>query len=260
MNQIIGKTYSLFDNAATSDEYFQTIKKLTDFHLEKFILSQGELLKLIRLSEKKGNSKRREKGSSILNVLQDNFYNVLSKYTLDAKKYLRKLSLLQRFDKTLRTKEFQYHLYMVEVELVNRINTEKFKNAGFKMALLPHCLRDFYPGCMSTAGDIEHICQGCREKCHINLGSTLLREHEIEPLISVTMDQRKLLKTLKTQHLSIGVLGIACIPELARGMRLCQSLNIPAIGIPLDANRCARWMGKAYKTSFNLKELKKLII
>ena len=104
-----------------------------------------------------------------------------------------------------------------------------------------------------------HFCKGCTKDCHINLGSKLLKQYAIEPYISATMDQRRLFKELKNQHPSLGALGIACIPELARGLRLCQSLGIPAIGIPLDANCCARWMGRAQETSFNFKELEKLI-
>jgi hypothetical protein len=42
-------------------------------------------------------------------------------------------------------------------------------------------------------------------------------------------------------------------------MRLCIKMNIPPVGIPLDANRCARWMGKAYESSFNLDELDNLL-
>ena len=35
--------------------------------------------------------------------------------------------------------------------------------------------------------------------------------------------------------------------------------GIPAIGIPLDANRCARWMDRAYETTFNMQELENLL-
>jgi hypothetical protein len=51
---------------------------------------------------------------------------------------------------------------------------------------------------------------------------------------------------------AFGVLGIACIPELAWGMRDCMKRKIPVVGIPLDANRCMRWMGRFEDTSVNL--------
>ena len=251
---IIGKTYSLFGKSSKSEEYFQDIKQLTDRFLEKFYLNENELLQIIKAGAKKKSFEKKT-----FEFITNNRNKYLSKYTSGVKLHLKRMSLLQRFDATLRTKEDQYHWYMIEIELVNRINKIVFKQVDFKMTLFPHCLSDFRPRCISKAGELERICQGCTKDCHINLGSKLLRENGIEPYISITMDQKKLFKELKSKYPSMGVIGIACIPELARGMRLCQSLDIPAIGIPLDANRCARWIGKAYETSFNLNELEELI-
>ncbi|MCI0494556.1 DUF116 domain-containing protein [candidate division KSB1 bacterium] len=260
MKNIAGKTYSLFGDDATSNDYFETVRKLTDFHLEKFFYKEESLLEVIRLTEKKIKIKnRQQKIADIRELIRENLKQLLSPYTSGIKAHVKGLSLFQRFDATLQTKEYQYHLYMIEIELVSRINRDNFLKADFKMALFPHCLSDFRPRCLSEAGDIEHVCMGCTKDCHINLGSKLLKKYGIEPYISATMDQRRLFKELKNQHPKLGVLGIACIPELARGLRLCHSLGIPAIGIPLDVNRCARWMGRAQETSFNFKKLMKLL-
>jgi hypothetical protein len=35
--------------------------------------------------------------------------------------------------------------------------------------------------------------------------------------------------------------------------------KIPVVGIPLDANRCMRWMGRFEETSVNLKRLGELV-
>jgi hypothetical protein len=142
---------------------------------------------------------------------------------------------------------------------VNRSYREEFKSSAYKFALMAHCLRDFRPGCRSVKGDFEAVCQGCTEDCFIRLGSVLLEKYGIHPYISVEMDQERLLRRLKREHPSIGALGIACIPELALGMRLCLRLGIPPVGIPLNANRCARWMSQAQETSFSLDQLEKLL-
>jgi hypothetical protein len=162
-------------------------------------------------------------------------------------------------DSTLTTSEEKYHLYMLEIELVNRIYKEDFKRAEYKFALLAHCLRDFRPAGRSVAGDFEAVCRGCTEDCLIHLGSVLLKKYGIEPYISVEMEQERLFKRLKREHPSIGALGIACIPELAMGMRLCLHTGIPPVGIPLNANRCARWMDQAHETSFSLEQLEELL-
>jgi hypothetical protein len=55
-------------------------------------------------------------------------------------------------------------------------------------------------------------------------------------------------------------MGIACVPELVRGMRMCAKLDIPVIGIPLNANRCARWMGQFYPTSVEMAAVRRLLV
>jgi hypothetical protein len=72
-------------------------------------------------------------------------------------------------------------------------------------------------------------------------------------------DIKKKLKTVIESNNTFGVLGIACIPELVWGMRRCGRYGIPVVGIPLDANRCIRWMGSFNANSVNLEQLEKLV-
>ena len=66
-------------------------------------------------------------------------------------------------------------------------------------------------------------------------------------------------KEVYNSHQTLGILGIACIPELVWGMRKCRKHHIPVVGLPLDANRCARWMGEFHKNSINIERLEQLI-
>jgi hypothetical protein len=257
-----GKTYSLFADKSSTDEYYRVIKELADIFLqqcpdEKRLLFQiqkasGNRTLLSRLSE-------RQVDRPLISFIKKALKESLSLYTAGVKEYLRTLPFSQRFDSILRTKEEQYHLYMLEIELVNRIYKEAFSKSGYKFALIAHCLRDFRPNCRSVPGDIESVCKGCTKECFINLGGLLLKKYNIHPYISLTMDLDKLFKRLKTEHQSVGALGIACVPELVHGMRLCIKMDIPPVGIPLNANLCSRWMGKAHESSFNLDELDNLI-
>lgn len=251
-----GKSYTLFGDESVSGHYYRIIGDIADKLLKDNRDEKSLLLVLRKMHEKKFlKTSSDPEVLFIRKILKKN----LSPYTLDVKKHLKGLSFRGRFDETLRTKEEEYHLYMLEIELSNRINKGPFKAARYRFALLPHCLRDFRPKCCAVPGEIEVVCKGCTKDCFANLGSTLLRRYGIDPYISVEMDQEKLFSSLKKVHPSIGALGVACVPELANGMRLCDKLGIPAIGIPLDANRCRRWMGKARETSFNLEELEKLL-
>ena len=262
MENIIGKTYSLYGNSTTTVHYFQTVKEIVDHLLQKQPGEQQLLDMVQKTSKDKGIFKKLFKyraAEKLFYFNEEKIDTALSKFTSDVKKHLKGLSLFQRFDATLTTKEHQYYLYMLEIELVNRIYKHTFKNCEPKIAFLPHCLRDFRLKCLSYPDDIDHICKGCTKNCYINYGSVLLKKYRIKPYISVVIDQPNLFKQLKQNYPHIGMLGVACVPELVRGMRLCMSLNIPAVGIPLDANNCARWRGQAFETTFNLKELEKLV-
>lgn len=245
MEPIYGKTYSLYGQSNTSDDYFKVIKQLVDLCLRKFP-GYDEKQFLSQLQKVKKNIKKTLKTS-------------LAPYTKGARNILKRLFPWGWYDSTLRTAEAQYHLYMLQIELVNRVYKDAFKNSKYKFALLPHCLRDFRLRCLSVPGDFEHICKGCTKECYMHLGSKILSKYGIDPYISVTMDHDKLLREIKNKHQSVGVLGIACIPELAGGMKLAIRLGIPPIGVPLDVNRCERWLGRAKETSFNLEELENLV-
>ena len=257
-----GKTYSLFAEGDDSEGYFAEIKHLVDMFLQ---LCPDER-KLLGLIQKVGKNpfleglKATATDRKRLQSMRETLRRSLSIYTRDVSHHLRGLPVAKRFDGTLATKEEEYHLYMIEIELVNRIHREEFKRAEYKFALIAHCLRDFRPECQSEKGDIEAVCMGCTEECLVHMGSVLLEKYGIKPYISVEMDQESLFAGLKQEHPSIGALGIACIPELAQGMRLCIRTGIPAVGIPLNANRCARWMSQAHDTSFNLEQLEELLI
>jgi hypothetical protein len=259
---VSGKTYSLYDGNAQTGQYYITIKKITDLFLER-CPDEKRLLSQVQLASGYSSLFRKLAGRTVdrplVSFMKKTLRDSLSMYTKNVEHHLRTLPRSLRTDTTLRTREEQYHLYMVEIELVNRMYQEEFKNSEYKFALIAHCLRDFRPDCRSKPGDIESICRGCTEECFIRLGSILLKKYNIHPYISVTMELKTLFKLLKVEHPSIGALGIACVPELVNGMRLCLKLRIPAVGIPLDANRCSRWMGECRESSFNMQELERLI-
>jgi hypothetical protein len=256
-----GKTYSLFAKSEDSELYYAEIKHLADVFLQR-CPDEKRLLGLIQeVGETTFLSRLKITGADrkIIQFVRECLRQSLSVYTKKVSDHLKSLSFTQKRDTTLAIREEQYHLYMVEIELVNRIYKEEFKRSNYKFALMAHCLRDFRPGCRAVEGDFEPVCRGCTENCFIHLGSVLLKKYGINPYISVEMDQERLFQRLKREHSSIGGLGIACIPELARGMRLCIRTGIPPVGIPLNANRCARWMSQAQETSFNLEQLEELL-
>lgn len=256
-----GKTYSLRKPGRGSQEYYAAVRAAVDSLLEAEPHPE-KLLRLLQASHKRSLIEKLVKGRKSGRLMDHIIHTLnerLSSYTEDADRHLREISVTKRLDPVLFTRRWQYHIHMAEIELVNRIYAERFRKADYRFALIGHCLRDFRPACQASPGDMEEVCKECTEECFINQASELMRKYGIHPFISVEMDQETLFKNIKAEHPSVGALGIACVPELARGMKLCIELGIPPVGVPLDANRCARWMGSCRESSLDLSELEDLI-
>jgi len=256
-----GKTYSLCGGDRDSDEYYRNIRELADTFTKNVDLAR--LLTTVRDTSKR---KRRLKklllqgsNGSFESLVLRTLNERLSSHTANVASHLRGLSLTQRWDRTLATSEEQYHLYMIEIELVNRLNRAGFRSSDTRLAFLPHCLHDLTADCRSSRRGEDYTCKGCSKECTINAVSKLLRRHGTTPYIWMTANVQSLLKRLQKEGKRVGVLGIACIPELVRGMRMCMNLGVPVTGIPLDANRCARWWGTFYANTVNLRELETLL-
>ena len=253
---VAGKTYSLFGNALSTEPYYDRVRRLAD---ELLRTGPGEesLLALIRNAGGRKRllpgAARRMDGTAISSVLRS-LGHALSPYTMNVRTHLKGLSVRSVTDRRLWTTEEQYHLHMIEIELANRVHRDRFLQSDFRIALLPHCLRDFRRECRSVPGDLDAVCAGCSEICFLHRVSALLREAGVHPYIWKNAELSSLFRSLEGRG-AFGVLGIACIPELAWGMRACMKRKIPVVGIPLDANRCMRWMGRFAETSVNLERL-----
>jgi len=257
-NPLPGRTYSLFGDHNTTKNYYDFISSKIDALLQ---INDDPLkvLDILQESSKRSFFLRSLPFKKRKNYFDDDFFNDFEDYLTDVNSFLKSLSPFTAPSSTTRTTENQYKLYMMEAELTNRINLQKFKNSNFKLALLPHCLRDFRDQCKAREGEIDSECTHCTKDCFINHSSGILKKFEINPYIWTSRNLTSLLKPLIIKYKKIGVLGIACIPELVMGMRRCAKYGIPAIGVPLSANRCIRWMGNYYENSVDVHQLEMLL-
>lgn len=258
-----GRTYSLYGLLENSDDYYARIRSIADVCR----LRAGDpdrLMQLIRRVSRRRKylkaSSLQEGNGSLTSFLVCSLRAELSQYTTSVTSHLASLPLLKRIRGTLSTTEEQYHLFMLEIELVNRLHGEEFRRSGMKLAFLPHCLRDLEADCQSVQRGIDHVCKGCSVRCNVNAASKLLRRHGVRPYIWMTANLRTHFRQLRKEGKNFGVLGIACVPELVRGMRMCAKAGVPVVGIPLDANRCARWWGEFYPNTVNMRELSGILL
>jgi hypothetical protein len=253
--KIKGKTYSLFGNTDSTKEFYGFINDTLDGLLKNYE-DEKILLEVIKSSGKKKKSYDK--------FLEENIFlkeslPVFNSYVSGVTEHISGMSIYKILKSDLKTKEWQYHLYMLEFALTNRIFREKFLKCDVKIALLPHCLRDLNKTCKAEMNGFDYQCRHCSKECFINESSRILAGQNIEPYIWMTSDFKKMAKKNFKQKKSLGVLGIACVPQLVRGMRMCTDKNIPVIGLPLDANRCVRWMGDFYPNSINIDILKGIV-
>ncbi len=257
-----GKTYSLFGDSGHTRGFYITVNDFVDECLDRFP-DTGRLLSVIRAN----NDKRRrlkklaskDEASDTISYILRRGKILFSPYTVEVENHLKNLSLKKLWDRRLGTTREQYFLHILEFALVNRINKNKFLSCDKKIALLPYCLQDFTSRCQAEPDEYDYRCKHCSKNCYQNQVTRLLLKHAIDPYIWMESEFENLYKKLNPEGHSLGILGIACLPELANGMHLCARYNIPVVGIPLDANRCIRWWGEFFPNSVNLEELEKLI-
>jgi hypothetical protein len=261
-DKIVGKTYSLYAGKTNTDEFYSELFDLADFSLS-FSESKEQLLAIIiKYSSRKRalrTEKKKSSSDSLIAKLLLESRSKLSKYFTGIDSHLKNLSLTDRCDSTLATSHEQYLLYMLEIELVNRINKNNFKTAESKFAFLPHCLHDLDKECLSASDGTDYVCKSCSKNCSINSISKLMKHQNIKAYIWREADLKKIFKLARSNGQSIGVFGVACIPELVNGLRLCAKYDVPAIGVPLDANRCVRWMVEFFPNSVNEKKILSLL-
>ena len=261
---VAGKTYSLFGNEAYTRAFFSGISEFTDEILIRFSLSEKQLLDYIERVSRNKRKLRKSTGSNPvdpdLSFLVQAGHELLSPYMTGIEQHLKSSPSYKLItDKGLLTSREQYYLYMIGFELVNRIHRERFRRANYRIALMPYCLRETQTDCKARQDEIDFQCKACLKTCYVNRVSGLLRENSINPYIWRTAKLKPLFRELVGKHGSIGVFGIACVVELMQGMRLCMKAGVPVIGIPLNANRCIRWMDEFHETSVDLSAVKKLI-
>jgi hypothetical protein len=255
-----GATFSLFGSTLTSEGYFRRVSGLADLCLG-IVPDRQSLIELLRTLAKSRRRLRhltesRDGGEAgaIVRVTSE----ALAPYTKRVAQHLASLPLHSRLDRTLSMSREQYHLAMVEIELVNRENEQSFLRAGKKLAFLPHCLRDRSRACRSEVEGLDYVCRGCAKECWLNGTSKVLRRTGVLPYIWMEADLPRILRNGVRNGERLAVFGVACIPELVRGTRLCSRHGIPVLGVPLNANRCARWMGEFFSNSVSLAEMKRL--
>lgn len=259
-----GGSYSLFGDTENTRTYYAVVEELLDELLPEYS-DTGALYTALRLAGKRTRRTRFGSGRDVMvqgapdREQLRRIDDTLSRFTRTADAHHAQLSWRKRRDRVIGMTRRQLHLAMLEAALVNRMQRAQFAEAEYRIALLPHCLRTQVRECKAESDGVDLRCRKCSKDCFVRHISDLLEAHDIVPYIWMSLGRRALFRTLFRQSARPGVLGIACVPELRQGMRLCLRNEVAVVGLPLNANRCARWMGELQPNSFALEQLVKLL-
>jgi len=142
---------------------------------------------------------------------------------------------------------------LIDVNIINLNNEEKFKKLKKKILLLPHCARKYMDNRCKAKFVPEYssyFCQGCSKDCLINQATKMAKEKNYQVFVLPGgSGVKKILKKVNPE----GVIGVACLEELKLGEEILRKEGKIGLLIPLTKNGCAH-------TEFNLSLLKKNLI
>jgi hypothetical protein len=256
--RLLGGTYSLQDETGSSAGYYATVAAVVDealaagAHAESLLASLRSAARGRRALRRMGEKPDGTPTRVVLRAARER----LSRYLLDVEGHIGRLSWRERWGSVLSLSREQHLVAMVEVELTNRVNRAAFLACRERIALLPHCAK-LHQGerCHARAIGLDDVCGACAVGCPIDDMSRILRRSRVKPYIWMRADLERFVAGHHAKGQNVGILGIACIPELVTGMRRVARLGVPVLGVPHDANRCARWLPERLPAVVNTKQL-----
>jgi len=141
---------------------------------------------------------------------------------------------------------------LVDIQVKNMSEREKFQKAGKKVLFLPHCARKYMDNrCKAQfSQDIpSYICARCSPDCQINKATQLAKKKHYD--VYVLPGNSCVEKIIKNNRYE-GVLGVACTEELRIGGEYLKRIGVTGQALSLIKNGCAN-------TKFNLDNLNALM-
>ena len=142
---------------------------------------------------------------------------------------------------------------LIEVNLNNAINRDKFKGKKEKVLLLPHCCRKYMDSrCKAKVNEevSSYLCAHCSEDCLANKATKLGEAKGYKVFI---LPGGSCIKKIMDKIDCDAVLGVACPEELKLGIKFVESKNKIVKSVPLTKNGCSN-------TKFSLIALKKALV
>lgn len=128
---------------------------------------------------------------------------------------------------------------LIEVQVANKVERERFEKAQHNALLVPHCARAYMDRrCMAdfVPQVPTYKCNNCNSDCIVNKATILGKKKGYEVyVIPGGSCAEKILRDNKYE----GVVGVACGNELKMAISLLKKLGIAGQGVFLTKNGCS---------------------
>jgi hypothetical protein len=141
---------------------------------------------------------------------------------------------------------------LVDIQVNNMSEKEKFQRAGKKVLFLPHCARKYMDNrCQAQFNQDmpSYICAHCSPDCLVNNAAQLAKKKHYD--VYILPGNSCVEKIIKNNRYD-GVLGVACTEELRIGGEYLRRIGVTGQALSLIKNGCAN-------TKFNLDNLNALM-
>jgi len=141
---------------------------------------------------------------------------------------------------------------LVDIQVKNMSEEEKFHEAGKKVLFLPHCARKYMDNrCKAQFNqDIpSYFCAQCSPDCLVNRATQLAKKKHYDAYV---LPGNSCVEKIIKNNQYDGVLGVACTEELRIGGEYLKRIGVTGQALSLIKNGCAN-------TKFNLDNLNALM-
>jgi hypothetical protein len=141
---------------------------------------------------------------------------------------------------------------LIDVQMKNLSNRQKFLGTRRRVLLLPHCSRKHMDDQCEAVFDRSipsYSCSHCSPDCLVNQATLAGEKRGYD--VRVLPGGSCIHQILQKGHYD-AVVGVACSEEIKLANGLLEKMGLPSQNVPLIKNGCAN-------TSFNIQTLKKVL-
>ena len=219
-------------------------------------------IKFLQHKDKSYYDKLVEEAIKVADDMENICEDILGIYTSQLEKFLNNIDekYKNREDLIYCSKNrIQYFFNMIAAEIMNEVYRNEFLRCDVKKIFVPSCMKQVVKPCRCVKGQMGYSCRQCNNSCNIYMLNKILEETSIEVCI---IPHETTINTLKVNDKSkVGIIGVACIPNLMSGGWKALRLGFIPQCVLLDYSGCENhWLDKGIMTSINLNRLKKVLI